>query len=338
MSVDMSPDKRVTMKCPVCNEKDSTILRMAYDDRYGQPDRFTLVRCANCNHLMTSPRLIESDLGTLYSTYYPRKRISVNDIAREAGKAQNNFARMIRWWAGTNNQGQYSVRVGEIVLDVGCGSGASLLEAKALGARAFGIEADRNVKPIAEALELSIHFGSLRDQPFPELSFDLIVMNQVIEHLPDPDLALRTLRERLTPNGRMVVVFPNTGSLWQRVSGSRWINWHIPYHLHHFDRRGFERMARNCGLKVVRSRTITPNMWTILQLRANRYQPQLGQPNPIWVVEDRSGDSLAGGRKANLLRALIRISVLTVFAVMNRIVDIFGAGDSLLVELRRSEE
>ena len=63
------------------------------------------------------------------------------------------------------------VRPGEVMLDVGCGSGVSLLEAKALGATAFGVEADPNVKPIAEVLGLSIHFGNLQDIPFPEKEY-----------------------------------------------------------------------------------------------------------------------------------------------------------------------
>jgi 2-polyprenyl-3-methyl-5-hydroxy-6-metoxy-1,4-benzoquinol methylase len=333
MGMYMAPSEGTPMPCPVCTEIGTAVLRRAYDDRYGQPDLFNLVRCTHCGHVMTSPRLRESDLGELYGTYYPRKNISADDVAHETAKVKRSFAGLVRWWNGTDNQGQYSVRAGETMLDVGCGSGTSLLEAKALGAKAFGIEADPNVKPIAAALGLTIHFGNLQDRPFPEQTFDLIVMNQVIEHLPNPDEGLRVLSERLAPNGRIVLVFPNTASLWRRLSGSRWINWHIPYHLHHFDRQHFERMAQRCGLDVVRSRTITPNIWTLLQLRANRYQALLGQPSPIWAVTDRSDAAQVGARKVNLLH----VSILSVFAVINRLLDMTGQGDSIMVELQIKE-
>lgn len=327
----------INMRCPVC-QGDSYILGAEmFDDRYGEPNKYELVSCSTCGHVATAPRFCESDLPKLYGTYYPRKSISVADVAYDAAKASRFFAGVVRWWNGTDNQGQYSVRAGETMLDVGCGSGTSLLEAKALGAMAFGVEADPNVKPIAEALGLDIHFGRLDDRPFPELSFDLIVMNQVIEHLPDPDRALQVLRERLKPNGRMVLVFPNTGSLWRRISGNRWINWHIPYHLHHFKRRNFERMAQHCGLEVTSSRTITPNVWTLLQLRASHYQPQRAKPSPIWAVVDRSGSVSGENSNANPLRTLIRVALLSMFALMNRVVDVCGMGDSLLVELRRRD-
>lgn len=322
------------MRCPVCEDRSFLLGAEIFDDRYGEPNRYQLARCAACGHVATAPRLCESDLPGLYGTYYPRKNFSADDVAHEAAKVKRSFARLVRWWNGTDNQGQYSVRADDTMLDVGCGGGASLLEAIALGATAYGIEADPNVKPIAAALGLNIHFGNLQDRPFPEQTFDLIVMNQVIEHLPDPDEGLRKLSERLAPNGRMLLVFPNTASLWRRLSGNRWINWHIPYHLHHFDRKHFERMVRRCDLEVVRSRTITPNVWTLLQLRSNWYQPQLGQPSPFWAVEDRSEAATGAARKSNLLRALLRVSLLSVFAVFNRMVDALGMGDSLLVELR----
>lgn len=324
----------IVMRCPVCEGSAFCPSTEIFDDRYGEPNRYQLANCVSCGHNATAPRLRESDLPRLYGTYYPRKNIGADDVMHEADKVKRAFAGLVRWWNGIDNQGQYSVRAGEVMLDVGCGSGTSLLEAKALGATAYGIEADPNVKPIAAALGLNIHFGNLQDRPFPEQTFDLIVMNQVIEHLPDPDEGLRELSARLAPNGRMVLVFPNTASLWRRLSGNRWINWHIPYHLHHFDRKHFERMVRRCDLEVVRSRTITPNVWTLLQLRANRYQPQVGQPSQIWVVEDRSEAATRAACKSNLLRALLRVSLLSVFAVFNRMVDALGMGDSLLVELR----
>lgn len=344
MNLSLEKTDGVDMACPVCTKSDAVSLRRAYDDRYGQPSLFTLIRCRNCQHVMTSPRLLESELSALYSTYYPRKHVDVNALKRNALQSVMPLARLKRWWAGTDNQGQYAVRPGELMLDIGCGSGLSLLEAKALGAEVRGIEADPNVRRIADELDLNIHIGSLLDNPFPEEMFDLVVLNQVIEHVPDPSVMLSCLRGRLKKGGRIVLVFPNINSLWCRLSGDRWINWHVPYHLHHFSRGGFERLIERMGYRVHSVRTVTPNLWTVLQVRANRIQVELGTPSSLWSVSSPTTKEDSGGRPITLRRPIIQwlrsfarrvvlVGLMIPIALINRLVDAIGMGDSVMVEI-----
>lgn len=323
------------MNCPVCLGKIFANRNKLFDDRYGEPNFYWLVRCSQCGHVVTSPQLRQCDIPHLYGTYYPRKSVTADQVVLEASSAAEPLAELRRWWSGTNNQGQYSVLPGQSMLDVGCGSGCSLLEAQALGAQAFGIEADLNVRPIAEKLGLNIHFGKIEDVPFPGQHFDLIVLNQVIEHLLEPDAALRLLAQRLKPEGRLLLVMPNTGSLWRRLSGNKWINWHVPYHQHHFNKQGFKRMAQACQLEVVRLRTITPNVWTLLQIRSMASSPQLGQASPIWAVAAPESRRSEAAHRSNPLKTLVRGVILTAIAVVNRVVDALGLGDSLMVELKR---
>lgn len=322
-------------RCPVCNGHGFFPAEKVFDDRYGEPNSYLLARCAKCGHIATLPRFCESDLPRLYSTYYPRKGIRAENVADEVLKVKSVFAQLVRWWNGTNNQGQYSVRAGETMLDVGCGSGASLLEAKLLGAIPFGIETDFNVQPIAKALGLTIHFGNLKDRPFPGQVFELIVLNQVIEHLPDPDWALQTLNEMLAPNGRMVLAFPNTSSLWRSLFGMRWINWHVPYHLHHFNHKSFVHMVKRCGFEVTLSKTVTPNAWTLMQLRSIFYKPILGSASPIWVKPNHDENHIVMKNRKAVWHCLLRGFALIPLSIINRIIDSFGMGDSILVELQR---
>lgn len=343
--VDTLLNNNEQMSCPVCLGKSNTRIREIFDDRYGQPDIFNLVRCTQCGHLMTAPRLDESQLGDLYGTYYPRKHININDLKNEAALSIRPMARWRRWWSGTDNQGQYTVRPGELMLDIGCGSGLSLLEAKAVGADVRGVEADPNVHRIATELGLKIHIGSLLDEPFPGEQFDLVVLNQVIEHMPDPALMLERLRPRLKPGGRMILVFPNVNSLWCRIFGKFWINWHVPYHLHHFTRAGFSKMVSRTGYRIRKVRTITPNLWTILQLRACKINVKPGVPSPLWNVSaaDLKGFADEGeivkSRRTikrilrGVVKRTIRTGMMVTFSFMNRFIDTIGCGDSLMVEI-----
>lgn len=327
--------------CPVCNGIKQTSERLAFDDRYGHPGSFRLVHCTDCGHMMTMPRLFETDLPILYGTYYPRKSLTAESVRQQVASVRKPFSRLLRWWLGVDNQGQYRVRAGQRVLDVGCGSGASLLEIQALGAQAWGIEADPNVQVLASALGLRIHQGNLDDRPFPGEAFDLVILNQVIEHIPDPYRALEKVAQRLAPSGRVVLIFPNRDSLWCRLSGGKWINWHIPYHLHHFNLKGFTRLAARSGFRVVRSRTITPNLWTLLQWRANHTPVTQGQANPLWQRdtgrEAPTEDQSAKPDTGLSARRLLMLGALSAVAILNRLIDLAGKGDSLMVELEHVE-
>lgn len=326
--------------CPVCDARETNAGMSVFDDRYGHPGEFRLAGCLGCGHVMTLPRFREEELPFLYGTYYPRKSLTAELVARQAADATTLWGRLSRWWMGGDNQGQFQVRPGEKMLDVGCGSGFSLLVAKRLGAEAYGVEADPNVLALAEKLNLRIHLGSIHDQPFPEVSFELVVLNQVIEHIPEPGLALQAIVDRLAPQGRIIAVFPNRNSLWRRLTGIRWINWHVPYHLHHFDKGGFSRLAAKYGLQTMRLRTITPNLWTLLQLRAARVRPVRGQASPVWRVAERAEGNGATGRssQAQRFKAVLLPVVLGVLGVVNRCVDLLGQGDCLMIELRRKQE
>ena len=322
--------------CPVCCGVNVSPDQELIDDRYGHPEMFELVRCSDCGHLMTRPSLAESDLAHLYGTYYPRKNITSEQVTTEAAKVRRAFSRARRWWMGVDNQGQYSALPGEKMLDVGCGSGLSLLEAQAIGVDTWGIEADPNAQRFADQLGLRIHQGGLQDEPFEDVSFDIVVLNQVIEHIPEPDKALQIIQHRLAAGGRVILVFPNVNSLWCKLSGSRWINWHVPYHLHHFTLKTFTRMADRCGFHVVRSRSITPNVWSLLQLRASRQSIIRGEQNPMWQVSPPpAAVNLFSAKESGVhTRKLLRIPVIMAIAVVNRLVDSLGFGDSLMVELR----
>jgi SAM-dependent methyltransferase len=236
---------------------------------------------------------------------------------------------------GTDNQGQYGALAGEKVLDVGCGSGASLLELQMQGVHAFGVEADPNVEQLARDLGLRVHRGNLYDHPFAELQFDRVVFNQVLEHLPDPEMALVEASRRLSGAGRIFVVVPNRRSVWCRLSGERWINWHIPYHQHHFDISGIELLAKRCGLRIVRWRTITPNLWTLMQWYASRQRVKQGRASPLW----KSVPKMDGARRplatvSRRVRQCVHLALILIVAPLNRAIDLSGGGDSLLVELR----
>lgn len=323
--------------CIACGGTNEVYIAGMWDDRYGSPGRFSILKCVSCGQMVTSPLLSEQDLPALYSRYYPRGSVDFEAIKREADLVLLPDAETTRHRNGTDNQGHYSVKPGQKVLDIGCGSCVSLLEVRNIGGEAWGIETDPNVRAIADHFGLTVHIGSIHDDPFPDEDFDLIVLNQVIEHVPDPIALLKLVRTRLRLGGRVIVATPNSGSINRLISGRKWINWHIPYHLHHYNKASFAIIAAQAGYEVLSMKTITPNLWTILQLRAYADETVEGQPSTAWTGSGPSvseSPSLAARWKNRLASRASGISMRTI-GPFNRAIDALGLGDSMLVQLAR---
>jgi len=330
--------------CPVCGNNLEFMYRDMFDDRYGYPGWFTILACRRCGQLETAPQLCEKELTAVYSKYYPRKCVELPELEKRAAQKNSAMVRFKRWFFGTNNQGHYYATAGMRVLDFGCGDGTSLLELKNMRAEAYGIETDENVKLVGAHFGLRIHFGTLAENPFPDIRFDLITLNQVIEHIPKPCQLLRQFSARLSRGGRIILSFPNTGSLYRRLMGRNWINWHVPYHVHHFCGESFALLCKKAGFKVVSKKTVTPNLWTTLQLRACREinKTTEGTPNRLWVPAYQSQEEnavhLPKQRRKHVFRALksitssgLNILFMGAITVVNRVIDSLGLGDSLVV-------
>src|SRR3569623_1118399 len=107
--------------CIVCGSATKVLIETIWDDRYGAPGVYSILKCTSCDQMSTVPPLTEADLPALYSTYYPRREISYDDLRAEADAVARPVAGFRRWLAGTDNQGHYLAKPGNRVLDIGSG-------------------------------------------------------------------------------------------------------------------------------------------------------------------------------------------------------------------------
>ncbi|GEM_PF-390402 len=344
MTIAFSIDEQL-QGCPICDHPMRIQHDGLFDDRYGYPGMYSLLTCDNCGLIRTWPKLDDEDLPGLYIGYYPRRHIDAQALARQLQAPHSVLGRLKIWLRGIGNQGHFFARPGMNVLDYGCGAGGSLLEVRKLGADGYGVEVDTNVRQVADLYGLNIHIGTLSDAPFEGIEFDLISLNQVIEHVTEPANLLSALAERLRARGILVVSFPNVGSIYRRLFGRRWINWHVPYHQLHFNRHSFEALCSRAGLQVTHWKTVTPNVWTVMQLQSLFASQTPGAANPLWSSAV-GGESLTARpaphrkvlrRLVRLARWLARAPVGVVIVVFNRLIDVLGMGDSLVVFIQPAE-
>jgi ADP-heptose:LPS heptosyltransferase/SAM-dependent methyltransferase len=88
-------------------------------------------------------------------------------------------------------------------------------------------------------------------------SFDVIFVGHLLEHVQDPLLVLRRLRQLLEPGGLVVLSQPNLDSRHVDLFGPTWGRWQLPYHRTLLSRGALRKLAALADLRVIRLRTRT---------------------------------------------------------------------------------
>ena len=95
----------------------------------------------------------------------------------------------------------------------------------------------------------------------PSAPYDVVVLSNVLEHALNPRSMLQAIHRVSAPGGRLWISLPNAASALRERYGADWINWHVPFHVTHFDATRLSALLRDCGFEPESVRTITPALW-----------------------------------------------------------------------------
>lgn len=96
------------------------------------------------------------------------------------------------------------------LLDIGCGGGELVFLANAAGFKAVGIEPNRAYVEFAQKeFRAPVEHGFLQDCVFGSAQFECVTLFHVLEHLENPLLSLKKIREAIPVGGHLVVEVPD---------------------------------------------------------------------------------------------------------------------------------
>lgn len=96
-------------------------------------------------------------------------------------------------------------------LEVGCGDGVLIGTLSKSISRCKGVDLDARALAFASAFYPNVEFAA-EDAKFVKENFDVVVAAEVLEHVPDDGVHefLKTLCDRLNPQGHLVISVPTT--------------------------------------------------------------------------------------------------------------------------------
>lgn len=215
---------------------------------------YTLYTCAECGLVYVSPRLQGQALLDVYNETYwksdnPKER-GYADYAAEAKlylKTYRKRMKLVSRWLPDRGR----------VLDVGCAAGYFLRVAEEHGHDVHGVELSEPIArdAIAALGADRVYHGFLDDciaaRGWQDHTFDLVTIWDVIEHVPEPQALLASIRRMIKPGGKLLLETQNVASSFAARMGKAWHHYKHDEHLYHFDPDTIRRLLRDCGFDVL---------------------------------------------------------------------------------------
>lgn len=145
------------------------------------------------------------------------------------------------------------------LLDVGCAHGWFLQQAKADGYDAIGIEPDPRIAAQAQLSGRSVKVGLFPEVLTPEDCYDVIIFNDVFEHLSDPQMCLSACFKHLRADGLLVINLPSSQGAFFKIARlltkvgriGPWLRmWQAAFpspHLFYFNDENLKKMVQQHG-------------------------------------------------------------------------------------------
>lgn len=206
-----------TVECLSChsNKSRKKIKFLSKDNNW-----YTAIKCLNCGLVYASPQpvLTLESINEIYATEYYDNYFGTEISYQDPSTAAYYMKCYEKEF--TVYQQYASKKESLKVLDVGCGDGKFLEIFRKNGYVCLGLEPSATAAKIAREKGFEVIDTPFLDMPPSYGQFDFIFMDNVIEHINEPNDFAKKAFDLLLPGGIYVTKTPNSNSLNEKLETS----------------------------------------------------------------------------------------------------------------------
>jgi 2-polyprenyl-3-methyl-5-hydroxy-6-metoxy-1,4-benzoquinol methylase len=201
------------------------------------------------------------------------------------------------------------------LLDVGCGIGYFLEQAKIRGWKVYGTEFTDEAINICQNKEINMHKGVLTTSNYVE-KFDVITSFEVLEHINNPMEEIGNFSALIRPGGLLYCTTPNFNSLSRRLLQQSWNNIVYPEHLTYFTVKTLS--------KLLSINSIFPIKKLTTGISISRYKSSKGIDNQQGVSVNSDDELLRTKMDKQFIFRVVK-------TLLNIILTWFSLGDTIKI-------
>lgn len=259
-----------TKRCAVCDHDRLVPWLTATDPLLGGERRYPCVQCARCGLGVMDPLPTPAELAASYPSDFD-PYVKPHKTPAPLGALERALCAWRYGWPSAQSAGVLARGLSRLLapllelrlrpmpfrgrgrwLDVGCGGGARLHRWSHLepAFEPHGLERDAGAVERARSAGLDVQRSDFPATALASGQYDVITLNHVLEHIPDPMAALREIHRLLAPGGCALIAVPNRAGVWAKWLGPDWVALDLPRHLYHFTPASLRRAAERTGFRV----------------------------------------------------------------------------------------
>lgn len=223
-------------------------------------DNFTSSLCESCDLLATNVSFHNNDIAERNKEMYRLEHRLLTYYLRNK-EFQSRYKNLLR-----HIEGHVPGKI-QRVLEMGSNIGYFANFIKSRGIHVETVEINESLRAFQQLAYGIASYKSLDDLD-DRRRYDLVVMIDVLEHIPDPVDILKRLRAYVNDEGVVFIQSPHKNSLSAKIAGKRWNWWSAPDHLYHFSGKSLTLIARKAGFETVSLRYVSPLLDDLVNLPA----------------------------------------------------------------------